>query len=185
VLEGGDHARGSEGAALGRDVGEWIEADRPLKVGDIEVADLVDPTARDAVGNRLGEVAVRIDHRDALAGENVEHGEIEEKGRFARAGFTHNVEVASTFRIGEVDGFADCGGRYVERLWLHMPGQSPVRYRVRGARCLAVNASAYLWRSADAARRAALWALPARYAEIVPVCAANTPRPLSIPRALD
>jgi hypothetical protein len=93
--------------------------------------------------------------------------------------------VASALRVGEVDGFADCGGRYVQRLRLHMPGQSPVRYRARCARCLAVNASAYLWRSADAARRAALWALPVRYAEIVPVCAGSTPRPLSIPRELD
>jgi len=58
-----------------------------------------------------------------------------------------------------------CGER---SLGLHRPGQSPVRYRERCTRCLAVMRPAYLWRSAGAARRACFWAMPTRYAEAVP-----------------
>ena len=103
VLEGGDDAGGGERVALGRDVRQRIEADRPLGIGGVEIADLMGAFGRDAIRDRLGEVAVRVDDGDALAGDDVVHGQVEKRRALSRARFTHDVDVPLAFIPRETD----------------------------------------------------------------------------------
>ena len=79
--------------ALGRDVRERIEADRHVRVGGVEIADRVGALGRDAIRDRLGQVAVRIDHGDPFPGHDVVHGEVEQHRAFAGAGLADDVNM--------------------------------------------------------------------------------------------
>ena len=59
-----DHGRGGT-MAMGTVVaGEDVQADRPLEVGHVEVANLLGSPARDIGEHRLGGVAERVDETD-------------------------------------------------------------------------------------------------------------------------
>jgi hypothetical protein len=130
---------------LGRDIGKWIKSYKPLRVCDIEIADVVNPAAGDAIGDCFGKIAVRIDDAEAVSRQYVEHGEIEKEGGFAGAGFADDVDVAGALLGCERDRVATrCSGGNVKWLRLHKlrldkPGQSPVRYLVRSTWYLAVS----------------------------------------------
>ena len=78
-----------------------VEADRPLRIGHVEIAHVIDARARDGVENIERQVAVRIDHGDAFPCQDIAHGEIEQKRRFAAAGFADDVNVALAFLARE------------------------------------------------------------------------------------
>jgi hypothetical protein len=96
VFEGGHDAGSGKRSPLGRDPRRGIEADRPLAVGHVEIAYVVDARARDGVEDVERQVAVRVDHGDPLPCHDVAHGEVEEERRFAAAGFADDVKVAGT-----------------------------------------------------------------------------------------
>ena len=89
--------------ALGRNIRQRIEPDRPLGIGGVEIADLMGALGRDAIRDRLGEVAVRVDDGDALAGDDVVHREIEQRRALARARFAHDVDVPLALLAREAD----------------------------------------------------------------------------------
>ncbi len=150
MLERGDDAGGGKRAALGRDLGRGIEADRILGLAGVEVAHVVDARARDGVENVLGKVAVRVDDRNALPREDVAHGEIEEERAFARAGFSDDVDVALALLAREHDAAAVRGRRNWKRLWLH--NVAPASGENALCQCssrLPSCALPYLWRSGE------------------------------------
>ena len=66
VLEGRDDAGGGQRVAFRRNARQRIEADRKLRVGNVEVADLVRPLGRQGVDNGFGQVAMRVDNANPL-----------------------------------------------------------------------------------------------------------------------
>jgi len=101
VLERGDDAGGGKRLALPRHPSYWIEADRVLHVGHIEVAHLVCSLRWDGVDDRLGKVAVRVDDRNSLPRHDVVHGQVEQDGAFARAGLADDIQVPLAFLARE------------------------------------------------------------------------------------
>ena len=156
VFERGDDAGGGERPALGRDPRRRIEADRPLGVGHVEVAHVVDAGARDGVENIERQVAVRIDHGDPFPCQDVAHGEIEQERRFAAAGFADDVKVALALLAREYDaGTGGCSGNGND-IGLHnvapAPGENP---RCLCSPCLPFVRIPSLWEwRGTAARRA-------------------------------
>ena len=133
---------------------ERIESDRLCGVADIEIAHVVRAAARDAVDDALGEVAVRVDDRDALARLDIGHRDIEEGRRLPRPALPDDVDVALRALRGvkkmpwPVAWWTAIAGYS----YFIAPGQPPVRYHGAVHRwCLAVmRPEAYLWRSARA-----------------------------------
>ena len=103
-LEGGDDTRDGQVAVLGRVVGEDVEADRISEVGGVEVADVIDARAGDVVEEALGEVAVRVEEGDALAGGDVLQDQVLEEGRLAGAGLADRVEVLPAIGTAKAEG---------------------------------------------------------------------------------
>ena len=60
---------------------------------DIEVADLVGSLGRNAIDDRLGKVAVRVDDGDPFPADDVVHGEVEQRRAFAGAGLADDIDV--------------------------------------------------------------------------------------------
>ena len=69
--EGGHHTIGDDGLEIVRHARQGIEADRPLKIGGIEVDEVIRARAGDMREGSFGQVAMRIEQRQALAGEEV------------------------------------------------------------------------------------------------------------------
>lgn len=74
VLKCRHYAGRRQGAPLRWEFGEWIEADGALDIGDIDVAGVIYAPRWQGVGYPLGQVAVRINHGNAVPGKDVEHG---------------------------------------------------------------------------------------------------------------
>ena len=149
MLERRDDAGGGERAALGRDPGRRIEADRILGLAGVEVAHVIDARARDGVENVLGEVAVRIDDGDALARVDVAHGEIEQERAFARAGFADDVDVALALLAREDNTARRARSSQLEKALGSITSRQPP-VKTRCCQCssrLPSCALPYLWRS--------------------------------------
>jgi len=104
--EGGHHAVGDDGLEIVRHAREGIEADRPLEVGRVEVDEVIRARAGNMRERSLGQVAMRIEQRQALAGDEVLPDQIEEEGAFAGAGLADDVKMATAFLRIEHDQFA-------------------------------------------------------------------------------
>ena len=78
VFERRDYAGGGERMALARHTSQRIEADRTLRVAQLEVAHLVCSLGRDGIDDRFGKVAVRVDDGDPFPSHDVVHGEVEQ-----------------------------------------------------------------------------------------------------------
>lgn len=77
--------------ALGRNIRQRIKANRSFGVGRVEVANRVGAGGRDAIRDRLSEIAVRVDDGDALPRIDVVHGEVKQGGALARARLADQV----------------------------------------------------------------------------------------------
>jgi hypothetical protein len=106
-------------ASARRDAGNRIEADRTLRLASVEVAHVIDARARDGVQDVECEIAVRIDHGDALPCQDVAQGQVVEECRFAAAGFADNVEVTLALLAREYNRRSAGGRRNGCRLGLH------------------------------------------------------------------
>ena len=104
ALKAADDARDGQVAVLGRVVGEDVEADRMSEVGGVEVADVIDARAGDAVEEALGEVAVRVEEGNPLAGLDVLQDQVLEEGRLAGAGLADGVEVLPAIGTAKAKG---------------------------------------------------------------------------------
>jgi len=93
VLKGGDHARGGERVALGRNMRQRIKTDGTLGIAGVEIADGVGALGRDAIRDRFGKVAVWIDHGDPFSGQEVGHGQVKERRALPRARLPYCVHM--------------------------------------------------------------------------------------------
>ena len=103
-----------------------------------------------SIENVLGEVAVRIDDRNAFARIDVAHGEIEKERALARAGFPDDPDVALPLVARKDNAAAVRGRRNWKRLCLHIVAPAPGD----DALCLCSSrlpscALPYLWRSGE------------------------------------
>ena len=126
--EGGHHAVGDDRLEIVRHAREGIEADRPLKVGGVEVDEIIRARAGDMRERGFGEVAMRIEESQALAGDEVLPDQIEQEGAFAGAGLADDVEMTAAFLRIEHDQFArragtDCRAAVMAVSWV---GREPV-----------------------------------------------------------
>ena len=67
--------------------------------------------------HRLGEIAVRIEQRQALAGGEVLRNQVQEQRRFAGAGLADDVEVPAALLGVEHDEIARHAGTEAKLLW--------------------------------------------------------------------
>jgi hypothetical protein len=109
MAEGGDDAIGDDWLEILRDVGEGIEADRPIEIGGIDVDQVIGPRAGDMVKRGPSEVAVGIEESEAFAGGEVLADQVEEKRALAGAGLADDVEVAAALVWCEHDRIAQNG----------------------------------------------------------------------------
>ena len=82
--EGGHHAVGDDRLEVVRHARQRIESDRPLKVGGVEVDEVVRARAGDMREGRFGEVIMRIEESQTFAGDEVLPDQIEQEGAFCR-----------------------------------------------------------------------------------------------------
>ena len=82
-------------------LGDRIEPNWVLGVRRIEVDDVVYPTPRHLVENRLSEIPMGIDERDTLPGFNILQNRIVEECRLTRAGLADDVDVVQSISIVE------------------------------------------------------------------------------------
>jgi hypothetical protein len=72
---------------------EEVDADRPVAITDVDVADVIAPMSRDALDHRPGKIGVRIDEQKPvvhrIAGDNVG-----EQRRLADACLAENGDMA-------------------------------------------------------------------------------------------
>ena len=69
--ECGHDTVGDDGLEIVRHAREGIEADRPLKIGGVEVDEVIRARARNMRERRFGQVAMRIEQSQALTGDKV------------------------------------------------------------------------------------------------------------------
>src|SRR5712691_6557140 len=128
MFERGDNAGRSERSALRRNPG-CIEADRPLGLGRVEVAHIIDAGVRDRVEKIEGSVPMWIDKGNPLPCADVAHREIAHERGFSAAGFSGDINMPLTFVAAEYDGAAVGSPGNRNRVWLHnvapASGESP------------------------------------------------------------
>ena len=95
--EGGHDAVGNDGLEIVRYARQGIEADRPLKIGGVEVDEIIRARAGDMREGSFGQVAMRIEERQALAGDKVLPNQIEQEGALAGAGLADDVKMTAAF----------------------------------------------------------------------------------------
>ena len=153
-----------------------VEADRIVRVGHIEVAHLVCPLGRDGIDNRFRQVAVRVDDGDPFPADDVVHGQVEQDGAFARAGFADNIEVALALLARERYTAADRGRCDDGWLRLHKSGAASGAKRFARGGALATGRPTCCGVAVGGGPPGVPGvALPARYAEAVPDCRAEFP----------
>ncbi len=114
--ERGHHAVGDDGLEIVRHAREGIEPDRPFKIGGVEIDEVIRARAGDMRESSFGEVAMRIEQRQALADHEVLPDQIEEEGAFTGAGLADDVEMTTAFLRIEHDQFARRAGTNIELL---------------------------------------------------------------------
>jgi len=72
--------------------------DRELEVGGIEEDDVVDPVGWDEVEERLGQIAVRVDQREAAPVRDVLDRHVLQQRRLARSGLPEDRDMMPTVR---------------------------------------------------------------------------------------
>ena len=87
--------------ALGRMPGQDVEADRMGEVGRIEVAEIVGAPGRDAIEQRLGQIAVGVEQRCPLPRLDVLQDHRLEQRRLAGAALPQRVEMLAP--VGAAD----------------------------------------------------------------------------------
>jgi hypothetical protein len=124
-----------------------IERDRVLRVGWIEVHNVIRPPPRDVVEKVLSQVAVRIEDRDPSTRFDVLQDEASKQRRFARARLSDDVQVLATVGTAKLErqfpspiaSCADVNG-VIFVVMMHVPEQAPTppgqlaRDAVRAAR---------------------------------------------------
>ncbi len=93
MLERRDDTGSGKGMPRARHVRQRIEADRMLRVGNIEIANVMHAAARHGVDNRVGKIPMGIDDAYPLPRMDVVHGEIEKKRRFSASGLADDIDV--------------------------------------------------------------------------------------------
>jgi hypothetical protein len=89
--EGGHDAVGNDGLEIVRHVREGIEADRSLKIGGVKVDEIICSRAGDMRERSFGQVAMRIEQSQSLAGDEVLPDQIEQEGALTGAGLADDV----------------------------------------------------------------------------------------------
>ena len=77
---------------------------RSYQVARIEILQMIRPLRRDVVQQFLGQVAVRVNHPDAMPQRDVLQDQVSQQGGFSRAGFTDDVEVLPFVHGGNAKG---------------------------------------------------------------------------------
>ena len=80
---------------VGRHVGQKVPPDRVLEIRRVEVDDVLRPSPWDELKQLRGEVAVRVDEANAMAGVDVLHQKVPKKRGLAGAGFADHVDVVA------------------------------------------------------------------------------------------
>lgn len=82
ALEGGDDAGSDQVPLVRRDVGEEVQADGEFEITGIEIDEVVRARGREVIEQFVGEVAVRIEQREAMPEVKVLQNHVPQEGRF-------------------------------------------------------------------------------------------------------
>src|SRR6202051_3207105 len=104
VTKGGHDTVGNDRFKIVAHLREGIETDRPLKVGRVDVDEIVGAGTGNAREHGLRQIPVRVEQRPALAGSQVLFDEVEEERALAGAGLADDVEMPAALLGSEHDG---------------------------------------------------------------------------------
>ena len=120
-----DNAGRGKRPARGRHAGKGIKSNRKIGVRDVKKTRVMHAIARQGIDHCIGEIAVRIDDTDAVAGENIGHDEVEQHRRFAAAALAQQHQVTLALLVAQHDGAADRRRGYGWKVRLHKPEAAP------------------------------------------------------------
>src|SRR5580700_5008289 len=103
VPQGGHDPVGDDGATVLWHPMQDVEADRPLKVGRVEIDQLVGAPAGDEGKGSLGQVAVRVKEGNAAIHGEVLAQEIENYSGLAGTGLPDDVEMSAAVIVGDAE----------------------------------------------------------------------------------
>ncbi len=81
-----------------------IQSDGIFQVAGIEIHQMIRPLWRDVVQQFFGQVAMWINHPDAMAQRDVLQNQVPKQRSFSRTGFTDDVEVLAFVHGGNAKG---------------------------------------------------------------------------------
>jgi hypothetical protein len=84
---------------------EKIKPDRKILIGGVKIHNVIRSPGWNVIKNFFGEIAVRIDDRDAFTRLNVLENQIAEQRRFSGARFPNHVNVMAPICTPKTEGF--------------------------------------------------------------------------------